>query len=410
MATSDLGNFLADLKTVGIPTGSHYVIELPPIPGFNTGTLNMYCQAVNLPDLSIMDVEARIFGEASHIPFGIAYSPLQLTFLVTNKFDICAYFEKWSNMVFDRRSRTSGYYKDYVKEIVLSVQDKEGNTRYKVRFMQCWPKNLQPTSLAHDNHTPIMLNVTLQYKWWEKIGEPRDIASEVYEAGFGQEQQGYITGNANGVLVGAGLTLGPGGLNFSSALPGLNISRAGPLIGSNILGGTNLVRDALGAQNIPMPGDSNSSFSQTLSGYMSQLGSSSSVLGINVGAIGNSLSNVLAPVGAITQGVVGIGGALSSINNLLGRVGIQTNLGTTINSLYNVAGNLSVLNQANGVPGAISTIGASLGGLSGSFETISKSIGSIPGTTKSVSSSISNLGTIFGVEGSNLTAVANLIP
>lgn len=406
---SELSNFISLVKNVGVSTSAYYYVQLPPLNGFNTENVNIMCNASGMPDITITAGDSKIYGEGMEVPNGATYGQLQLSFLVTNEFDTLGYFEAWSNMVYNRSNRTVGYYKDYALPVTVGVTDRVGNTRYIVSYMQAWPKTISTSGLSYDGHTPLVVNVTIQYKYWfSTIG---GAVSE--EPGWDGRPRDFILpeglGNSTGVSkfgnFGTGLTSTGVGLDIYGGVGAFAASKLGPLVGSDLLGASNDVAVAIRRLDNMSDG---TPVGALLSQYASQLGTSSSVMGFGIGQLGAGLTSVIAPAGAIASGVAGISGTLNSMNNLLGRMGIQTNLGQTSTTLNGIAGQISVISQLNGIPGAMGSLGASIGSISGDIAHIQRSLVNVPGATSSMSSTLGTLSNVFNGSGNKIGALSSM--
>jgi hypothetical protein len=405
-SSEELNRFISMVKGTGLAISSKYSVVLPPIAGFDTAKIALQCTVSGMPDITLSGGDSRIYGEASEMPSGVAYGMLSLSFLLTNEFDSLAYFEAWSNLVFNRLTRAMGYYRDFAFPITVQVLDKMSNPRYTVFYIDCWPKSINSSGLSYDSHNTMAVNVSLQYKYWisSVTGKLSDSAVPPWNGvppslkTLSQGPLSSITG------IGAGLDLassvdiyGGNGLAASSIM--------GPLLGSNILTAANQAAANLtGLTNM----SDGTQVGSLLSKYASQLGTSSSVMGAGIGGFASNLQNILAPATQIAAGVAGLSGTLRSMDNLLGRLGIRTNIGNTVTDLNGVAGQISVLGQLNGIPGAMSSLGSSIGSISGDIANIQRSLVNVPGATSAMASSLGNLSNVFNSSSNTISALGNM--
>jgi hypothetical protein len=405
-SSEELNRFISMVKGTGLAISSKYSVVLPPIAGFDTAKIALQCTVSGMPDITLSGGDSRIYGEASEMPSGVAYGMLSLSFLLTNEFDSLAYFEAWSNLVFNRLTRAMGYYRDFAFPITVQVLDKMSNPRYTVFYIDCWPKSINSSGLSYDSHNTMAVNVSLQYKYWisSVTGKLSDSAVPPWNGvppslkTLSQGPLSSITG------IGAGLDLassvdiyGGNGLAASSIM--------GPLLGSNILTAANQAAANLtGLTNM----SDGTQVGSLLSKYASQLGTSSSVMGAGIGGFASNLQNILAPATQIAAGVAGLSGTLRSMDNLLGRLGIRTNIGNTVTDLNGVVGQISVLGQLNGIPGAMSSLGSSIGSISGDIANIQRSLVNVPGATSAMASSLGNLSNVFNSSSNTISALGNM--
>lgn len=171
-----LQEFIANVRTVGLPTTQHFYVV---IPGFDKDEL-AYCNSTSLPGVDLMTSETRIYGEISTLPYAPMYGTQQLTFISDNTMGIRQKLEEWQNQAYDRKTRSVGYYDDYTKDVQIHVTDKAGNDIYCVTLYEAWIKSIGETQFDYSSEQLVLIPVTLVYKWWETT----DVTSsgEVVEA------------------------------------------------------------------------------------------------------------------------------------------------------------------------------------------------------------------------------------
>lgn len=402
----EFNKFITMIKNTGVALTSKYSVVLPPIASFNMNNIQLQCTVAGMPDITLSGGDARIYGESAEIPSGVTYGVLQLSFMVTNDFDTVGYFEAWSNLAYNRLTRSIGYYRDFAFPVTVQVLDRMGNPRYTVFYMDCWPKNINASNLAADSHGQMMVNVTMQYKYWMSSvtgkldpntappwdGNPLNLQLPPMGPLSSITGIGAAADRASAVDI-----YGGNGLAASSIM--------GPLMGSGILSASN--EASMAARGLLNASDG-TQVGSLLSQYASQLGTGGSVMGAGIGSIASNLTTILAPAGQIAAGVAGMSGALRSMDNLLGRLGIRTNIGNTVSTLNGVAGQIAVIGQLNGIPGAMQSLGGSLGSISGDIAQIQRSLVNVPGATSAMTSSFGNLSNVFNRSGNDVSAIGNM--
>jgi hypothetical protein len=363
----------------------------------------MQCEAAALPGMNIMTSDIRNYGESTQMPDGITYPPVDLSFIATNTFDVRGYFERWMNLVFDRKTRTVGYYSYYTDTVTVLVQNKIGEDIYSITLNECFPINMSSTQLSYSDHEAIRINVTLQYKWWETSQvDPTNLDPfDPYQIALNTQGiendplSGFVQGNPLGDEF-----LGPSDI-------GSSLSKLGPNMMSSYKKAGNMCTAAFLPANMTHPdaptfGSDLNSLTKTLTGQMGSFGA-------GLGELGKSMSAVAGPAFAIGGAIGSAGSTLRSIDNLLSRVGIKTDLGKQGTALGGLGGRLSQTAQLNGIPGALGGVGANMGAIGGQFNNVSRQITNIPNANASVSRAISNLGNVFSSSGSSTSNASSSI-
>ena len=170
MAKEDFKEFISNLKAVGLPTASRFFVLLP-----NADTmLCMLVDQCSLPGISIMTTEMRTFGEVREAAYGVTYPPVQLSVILDNTVGATTYFENWSRLVFDRKTKTSGYYTTtrgimgYAKDVSIVLTDKEDYPIRKIELIEAYPKTIGDIQLDYSNKDIIRLPITLTYRYWRE--------------------------------------------------------------------------------------------------------------------------------------------------------------------------------------------------------------------------------------------------
>lgn len=411
MAEQTLQNFISFVKTVGIPTASHYYIQISPnaadaLDGNAvTEELLMMIDQVDIPGLTILTTEIRSFGEITESPYGISYPPVNLSVYLDNKMTAKTFFDKWSNQVFNRQKRTSGYYRDYIRDVSILLTDKNSNTILKVTLRECFPKTINDVPLDFNNHEAVKMNVTLAFKWWEiEQITPVDLQSIIASAEEGRTNQllDYYSSIANQTNM----------YDERNNLMTENMLNISPInmLGQDMLAVGNRLTTSVGGScarvsrsltGVSLPG------ADSLKLQMNTFNSNFTDMGNTFGNIGKSLGEVLAPAKALAGSVSAVSNTLGGINQILTTVGIKNPFGRTISQLNGVAGTLSTISRAGQLPGQISGLGSAIGSMGTQFSEVSSAFRNLPGATNSMRNSFSQLGNSLGTQSNNITNVSN---
>ena len=81
------------------------------------------------------------------------------------------FFEKWQELAFNPRTWNVGYYNDYASGTVeIYLLDKNDKTRYGLKLMECFPKEIGPTDLSYaSTNEMIKLPITMNFRYWETL-------------------------------------------------------------------------------------------------------------------------------------------------------------------------------------------------------------------------------------------------
>ena len=168
-----LNNFLSEFHSDnGYALPSRYdVIITSPGEG-DARKVSMRCETIDLPGRALnTSTDSNMYGIAPEIVDGITFGgTLAMNFQASSDLEERVFFESWQEMAWDKGTWNVKYYKDYIKEIEIYVLDVKNTRRYGIRLMECFPKEIGPTSLDWGPAGDIIkIPVTMQYKYWDTL-------------------------------------------------------------------------------------------------------------------------------------------------------------------------------------------------------------------------------------------------
>jgi len=158
-----------------LPSRYEVIITSPVVSdAFAARKVSMRCENIELPGRSLnTSPDSNMYGIAPEIVDGITFGgTVAMSFQASTDLEERVFFETWQEMAWDKHTWNVKYYKDYIKEIEIYVLDINNERRYGIRLMECFPKEIGPSSLTYDAASEIIkIPVTMQYKYWETLDE-----------------------------------------------------------------------------------------------------------------------------------------------------------------------------------------------------------------------------------------------
>lgn len=404
MNSSVLKTFIARVKAVGLPFASQFFVYIPDI---GTTGLLMMCDSTALPGQNILTTESRQFGELTEIPYGIIYPPVNMSFYLDNSMILKTEFDKWLNQVFNRETRSVGYYSDYTKQVDIFVTDKGGNVIYSQRLNECYPKFVGDIRLDYSaTNVTLKLDVTLNYKWWNynsttSSGEPTGsvlkpvVSFPIGIIPGGTEVSGIITGITPTGIIPKGIGGGP--IDLSGNL-GEKISGFGESLSNVFSKAGSKFGAAFGASTI----DSNLSSQMGFGGR--SIGSNMAGMGGGLIELGKNILEYTGPLSSIGTSVTGLSGTLGAINGAMNTFGLGSPFTKTISDLNKAAGTIGQIANVGGLGGQLGNVGAVMTGAGAVFNSTVDKFKTVTGYNKQVESAINDMGSTFIDQGANLQA------
>lgn len=170
---STLNEFIATIAADGLMTTNRYRVEFSVPAAVNTpvqrgrlAAVQMYCDSVTLPGMSISTQQARSYGEFREMPYDRLFDNINLTFYVDNSMDTKRLFDDWINSIQDPATRQFNYYNEYITDITIYVEDKDENEQYRVKLFECYPKSISPIQMDYSSKDIMKLQVSINYRYW----------------------------------------------------------------------------------------------------------------------------------------------------------------------------------------------------------------------------------------------------
>lgn len=208
-----LDTFISTIKRTGLARTNRYTISIPfpifgekgvgqyGIQGSSGQTINLLCDSVQIPGMNISTDPARIFGEDREMPYERTYEPFTTTFYVDSNLQVKTAFDNWMSMIIDPKTRTIGYYRDYVKDIKIHVENVDDSRPLTITVFEAYPKSVMGIQMSYSLNNVMSLSVTWQYRYWKSENLTSVQAPSKRPIYFQAESdpQGIFTKNGMGV-------------------------------------------------------------------------------------------------------------------------------------------------------------------------------------------------------------------
>jgi hypothetical protein len=182
---ASLNEFISEVKNSGLMRNSRFAVQFN-LPnnmdrsyGANLQSMLLFCDAVNLPGLTIESAASRIYGEIREMPYGKIFDAVNMSFYVDNDMSVKLLFDAWMALIMDPTTRHFQYYNNYTTDIQITVFDIADGARYKVTLYECYPKSVGSVQMDYSNKDVMKLNVNMMYKYWESDTMTSDNATGI---------------------------------------------------------------------------------------------------------------------------------------------------------------------------------------------------------------------------------------
>lgn len=166
---SDIKNFIASIKKNGLSRTNRYAVAFGNIKWATTDMQRdvvMFCDQIQLPGTNFNTNQIRTYGESINAPYERLYEDINMSFYVDTDLNVKSFFDRWMQNIQDPTSRTFMYYKEYISEITIEVQDIQNKTRYTMRLFDAFPKSIGAVQLDYNAKDIMKLSVNFVYKYY----------------------------------------------------------------------------------------------------------------------------------------------------------------------------------------------------------------------------------------------------
>lgn len=130
----------------GFAMNNMFKVYLPPLTG-SSRTLNILCRATSLPGRQIMSTERQLGIQNMKIANGFAVGDVNMTFYMTNNFEVREYFETWQNLAVNQQTQEIGYYNEYTHPVVMEHIRK--GVSFPLKKKKIFDSGKLPSSIAN---------------------------------------------------------------------------------------------------------------------------------------------------------------------------------------------------------------------------------------------------------------------
>ena len=239
-------SFLSSLSKTGVAKVSQFevILNTPSLPAAGGGGahpdsrhMSMRIDSANFPGRTAMTVDYNTdFGPIRKIPYSAMYGDITTQVILSDDFRERTMIEAWQDIMvgFHRvdgpygpidghpTSFTTGYYDDYVGNMIIKQYDDLGNESYMCSLEECFPAILAPGDANWGADEIHKMAVTWYYRYYRDQRQTLNYAAEVKKGGFlARSGLGGLLGVGAGAIAGKlGPTVGGAAITGIGVLQG----------------------------------------------------------------------------------------------------------------------------------------------------------------------------------------------
>ena len=178
--SASLKEFLSTFNTdVGYAQPNKYIVQIfppakiAPVSFNDSRSISLRCESVTLPGRNLSSTpDSNVHGPLREVVNNVNYADsVAMVFQASADLRERVFFEKWQELAFNPRTWNVGYYNDYASGTVeIYLLNKSNKTRYGLKLMECFPKEIGPTDLSYASTNEIIkLPITMNFIYWETL-------------------------------------------------------------------------------------------------------------------------------------------------------------------------------------------------------------------------------------------------
>lgn len=175
----NVANFASKVGQAGVAKASHYQVSIsfPAASGLSPDgeDLAFRAESIELPGRSVMAITYRDYGTPREIGYNAMYTPSTITFLASKDLRERTLFTRWQDLIVGSHGAKgfaagsdfdAGYYENYVATIDIQQYDEAGDTQYKCKLIEAYPRVVNATTLSYASDELIKISVQFQYRYF----------------------------------------------------------------------------------------------------------------------------------------------------------------------------------------------------------------------------------------------------
>jgi hypothetical protein len=169
-----------------------------------TRYLGLQCESAELPGISLMTQDVKIYGPTYKLPYQKQYNDLNLTFICTNDFYERKLFDRWieaimpgdtNNMRFPKGDQTK-----YLTDITVVQFDEFVKQIYAVKIIDAFPTSIAPMQVSWSDDGFHKLTVSFAYQRYETIYKGSYNIGQAVASGLGTVFDRFLGDFRNSIL------------------------------------------------------------------------------------------------------------------------------------------------------------------------------------------------------------------
>jgi len=132
--------------------------------------------SLTAPGRAIMSTPSGVYGAVQEVGYGAQFTPINAQIYCSPDHSERKFFSEWQDQVVgNHRTRQSfaaefnfnaGYYKDYVKDVVIKQYNSAGDEKHEIKLREVYPKNVGELSYSYQSNELLLFTVSLQYRYF----------------------------------------------------------------------------------------------------------------------------------------------------------------------------------------------------------------------------------------------------
>ena len=161
-----------------------------------TRYLSLQCENAELPGVSLLTQDVKIYGPTFKVPYQKQYNDLTLNFIATNDFYERKLFDKWIECIMPNDTNNlrfpKGENSSYMTDITIIQFDEFIKQIYAIKIIDAFPISVAPMALSWSDDSFHRVSVQFAYHRYETIYEGKYDIGQALASGAGTLLDGLL--------------------------------------------------------------------------------------------------------------------------------------------------------------------------------------------------------------------------
>lgn len=166
-----LEQFRSIINSIGVAHANRFLVNLGGKAQQYFSSLGrdyqFFAKEAPLPGQTLKQSTANYWGFNRTVASGLDYDALNLVFYCDSKYLLRKGFQKWQEDIYDKRTKTVGFFEEYkLEKMLIQFMDESGSAVHSVNIEDVWPESIGDMGYSWENDNTVQ-TFSVVFRYWE---------------------------------------------------------------------------------------------------------------------------------------------------------------------------------------------------------------------------------------------------